>query len=102
MATKTVELLERAHALEIKLVRAEADAALLTEKNIRLTEDNVKLTAALQQAQTAIASNPSYINNIMDLMNKYQETVLQELPLPADVQPEWLTPGDDIPIEASA
>ena len=99
---KMIELLEKAHALEIKLVRAEADAALLTEKNIRLQEDNVKLTAALQQAQVAIASNPSYINNIMDLMNKYQETVLQELPLPADMQPEWLTPGDDIPIREAS
>lgn len=92
---KLVELMERVHKAEMALVRAEADAAILVARNERLEEDNRKLSAALEQATYQIQNNPSYIQNVMDLMEKYQKEVLQELPLTADQQPEWLTPGED-------
>lgn len=68
---------------------------------LKLQEDNKRLADALEKAQQYIQSNPGYINNIMDLLQKYQETVLQEAPLPKNYQPEWLTPGEDIPIKDS-
>lgn len=92
---KLVELMERVHKAEMALVRAEADAAILVARNERLEEDNRKLSAALEQATYQIQNNPSYIQNVMDLMEKYQKEVLQEIPLTADQQPEWLTPGED-------
>lgn len=90
-----VELMERVHRAELELVKAEANAALLTDRCLRLEEDNRKLGEALQQAQQHIQSNPGYIQNVMDLMERYQREVLQEIPLTPDQQPEWLTPGED-------
>lgn len=84
-------------ALERKLWQAESDAAILTERNLRLEEDNKKLALALEAAQTHIQSNPGYLQNVMDLMERYQREVLQEIPMTKDQQPEWLTPGEDTP-----
>lgn len=82
------DTVEAYRAMEHRLWRVEAEVA-------RLREDNAELAEALKKAQEFIQSNPSYINNVMDLMQKYQEQVLQELPLQPDQQPEWLTPGED-------
>lgn len=68
--------------------------AFIAEKE-RVERDNKELAEALKKAQEYIQQNPSYLNNVMDLMQKYQEQVLQELPLQPDQQPEWLTPGED-------
>lgn len=81
--------------LEHRLWKAETDASILTEKNLQLEADNKKLAEALEAAQQHIQSNPGYIQNVMDLMERYQREVLQEIPLTPDQQPEWLTPGED-------
>lgn len=94
----TYELMERTFKAELALVTAEANARILTDRNERLEEDNKKLALALEQAQAYIQSNPGYIQNVMDLMEKYQHEVLQELPLPVGQTPEWLTPGEDVPV----
>jgi hypothetical protein len=82
--------------LRLHEVRA-SEVERLLDKNERLTEDNKKLAESLIQAQAYIQSNPNYINSVMDLMEKYQREVLQELPLPQGQEPEWLTPGEDLP-----
>lgn len=67
----------------------------LAERVEILTKDNTKLAQALEAAQQAIQSNPSYLNNVMDLLQKYQEKILTEEPYPDGRVPEkdWLTPA---------
>ena len=73
----------------------ETQAETITERNLQLEADNKKLAEALEAAQQHIQSNPGYIQNVMDLMERYQREVLQEIPLTPDQQHEWLTPGED-------
>lgn len=70
----------------------------LTDRNLELTKDNTELAKSLRLAQEHIQSNPDYINSVMDMLQKYQEKVLEEAPFKDDQQPEWLTPGYD-PVE---
>lgn len=93
------ELQQFCHEQALKLAEIKAQAEAIATRNLILEEDNRKMAAGLEQAQTYINSNPSYVQNVMDLMEKYQREVLQELPLAPDQQPHWLSPGDDIPIK---
>jgi len=83
--------------LEHEKLKLEADRA--ADSITALRTDNEKLSAAIMELQQHIRSNPSYVQNVMDLLQKYQEQVLQEVPLAPGDDPAWLTPGDDIPDE---
>lgn len=89
------DLEAKMHTAELDAVRNKFELEKLADLVVRLQEDNKSLADSLDKARQAIDSNPSYINNVMDLLQKYQEQVLQEQPLQPDQQPEWLTPGDD-------
>lgn len=82
------DLSERQHQYELQLGQ-------ITNRNLELEKDNVALSSSLRHAQDAIQSNPGYINSVMDLLQKYQEKILEETPFSPGQVPEWLTPEDD-------
>lgn len=69
---------------------------ILTDRCLRTEEDNKKLVSALEKLQAYVANNPSHMEGIVDLFQRYQEKVLQDLPYDNNRIPDsaWLTPGE--------
>ena len=83
------QLVDRAHSQELELAR-------LVDRNLALESDNKRLSTALEMAHDTIQSNPSHMNAVMDLLQRYQEKVLEELPFTDGQEPQWLTPETDM------
>jgi uncharacterized membrane protein YheB (UPF0754 family) len=92
---KLIWLFKEYHTLREILDLHERNLERLTDKNLQLVKDNEALARSLELAQQHIRSNPDYLNSVMDLMQKYQEKVLEETPFGIDQHPEWLTPEYD-------
>jgi septal ring factor EnvC (AmiA/AmiB activator) len=88
---KLIWLFSEYHALKDTVAAQEKSLENLVSQTLQLTKDNTALTEALLRAQQDIQSNPTYMNGVMDMLQKYQEKALQELPFLPDQQPEWLT-----------
>ena len=67
----------------------------LVEQSVELRKDNAALTREVVAAREAIQRNPTYVNSVIDLLQKYQESTLTELPFERDQEPEWLTSADE-------
>jgi hypothetical protein len=88
---KLIWLFNEYHVMKDQLAEQEKGLDSISATVRQLTKDNTELTSALMKMQQEIQTNPSYMNGVMDLLHKYQEQVLQELPFPVGQEPEWLT-----------
>jgi CHASE3 domain sensor protein len=88
---KLIWLFNEYHVMRDQLAEQEKSLDAMIAQSRQLTKDNEALTTTLLSMQKEIQTNPSYMNGVMDLLHKYQEQVLQELPFPPGQEPEWLT-----------
>lgn len=77
-----------------RIAAAETSCAIITDRNLRLEEDNKRLTEALEKAMVYVQAGHS--KSPVDLFEQYQKQILQDEPYVDGKIPDnaWLTPGD--------
>lgn len=95
--SKLVWLFEEHRQVVAALQQAEKDAAILTDRYLRLEEDNKKLSDTILKMQEYVTQVQS--SSPIDMFERYQKQILQDEPYDDGKIPDsaWLTPGDTAP-----